>query len=414
MATATALFGTLSRAGTARRLLHGSWIALVLWFLVALTVYGATGVPLFRRGLWGDAVNWGFAALFLGQPLLAAWFYLRPVRGGGALEAGAAGLRWHREGGAERYFPRASLADGAVVGGLLPTQPAKLELALRDGNRFEATVSDREAAQSLLRALELDASKHTYSVLLGSRAPSALAGVGLFLLLFLGSIVSGYFPPGQLVNALLPVLATGAALGGAWLAWPARLVVGADGLLLLRGFGKRFIPYGELLEARVPSQLVLTFRDGHEERFSLRGVPEARSVLQQRIDEARRVSARASATALAEELDRRGRPLDEWVRALAQLLGQLGNLRTATLTREDLVALLRDPSAPSVRRVAAAVALLRGRDAEGPTLVRVAAASSASQPLRVALEKTLADALDEGAVRELEAQDRGGERASAG
>ncbi len=206
----------------------------------------------------------------------------------------------------------------------------------------------------------------------------------------------------------LPVLAL-----GLWLAvrnGSRRIVVGDDGVRLVRAPMTRFVPFADLSSVEAARALNVRGKSGRPEddhyypivRLSIAGsaplelpmvgAPEELGLrvvarIQEGIATARRTQPRRT-------LDRDGRSVTEWRAALANDV-QSGNFRERALTPEALDAVLADPMSRAEDRVGAALAL-RATDTEGaPERIRVAASTSANPRLRVALDAVAEDTLDD-------------------
>jgi hypothetical protein len=88
-----------------------------------------------------------------------------------------------------------------------------------------------------------------------------------------------------------------------------------------------------------------------------------------------------------------------WREALGAMRAQADSYRSATLGRDDLLAVVESPAAPLERRLGAALALAPTSDDEGRSRIRAAARACADPLMRVALEK-LADGDDDDAALE--------------
>ena len=130
-----------------------------------------------------------------------------------------------------------------------------------------------------------------------------------------------------------------------------------------------------------------------------------REALGERIRDALAAHRTAEATARTSALLARGDvPFDVWRDALKARTRAERVYRDRCLDDAELFDVLGDASAPAEQRAAAAMVLasLEDRRDEALTRVRVAVESSASDPLRKALERVLDDALDERAWKRLE------------
>ena len=105
-------------------------------------------------------------------------------------------------------------------------------------------------------------------------------------------------------------------------------------------------------------------------------------------------------------LARAGRGTLDWVRGLRALGEGQGGYRGIGLTPDHLWRIAEDASAPRESRVGAALALRSTLDDEGRRRLRVAAESSASPKVRVALEATADEVDDEAVAARIEGQAR--------
>ncbi len=185
----------------------------------------------------------------------------------------------------------------------------------------------------------------------------------------------------------------------------ARLVVGADGLLVRRlGLPALFFPYDQLRDAAVDGDdIVLTPANGAPLRLGVAGQgKDGDSPLRAcmtRIAETRaRFAAGVAPTDLATVLRRGERDARTWLKSLEALLGDPTTYRTAPVLPEQLWRILEDPTQPEGARAGAAIALRRRLDDGGRARLRVTSATSASGALRTAFEAAETD--DEEAARE--------------
>lgn len=116
--------------------------------------------------------------------------------------------------------------------------------------------------------------------------------------------------------------------------------------------------------------------------------------------EARAAHAQRAVAGPVPALERRGRSPREWITELRRLgAGAGADHRTAALDPDALVRVLEDPAAPPAARAAAAVAVAPG-DPRLKERIRVAAGTTASPRLRVALEQAAGDEADDAALEE--------------
>jgi hypothetical protein len=185
------------------------------------------------------------------------------------------------------------------------------------------------------------------------------------------------------------------------------VLVGSDGLTVRGELDDRFVAFASVDEVRDEDRgVALSLRDGGE--FVVAGPALGawqRRAVSERIRDALDALRAADASARTRSLLARGdTPFDAWRSSLrAQARGE-AIYRNNALDRAELFDVLDDTSAPPAQRAAAAMVLaaLDDRRDEALTRVRVAAESSASDPLRRALERVLDDGLDERAWMRLE------------
>lgn len=193
-----------------------------------------------------------------------------------------------------------------------------------------------------------------------------------------------------------------------------RVTIGADGVLvawpLLRR--RRFIPHGaiEAVDAPDGETVVLRLQGGKTYTIATRKSPgqptsEQSAFIERLTDawEAYRAGIAPDALGL---LARAGRGTLDWVRGLRALGEGQGGYRGIGLTPDHLWRIAEDASAPRESRVGAALALRSTLDDEGRRRLRVAAESSASPKVRVALEATADEVDDEAVAARIEGQAR--------
>ncbi|MBW2457794.1 MAG: hypothetical protein JRI68_25035 [Deltaproteobacteria bacterium] len=282
---------------------------------------------------------------------------------------------------------------------------------------IEARLDDagaRVAAKGLLQALDLDASAVHMS--LGSTATvgrgcatGCLYGALVFgLPVVIGTIATaiqvlggyeGY--AGVLFIALLAtaVVATGAVFSLRALR-SAEVTIGSDGLWIRRApWRKRFVPYRELRLAfqRGDEAVIETESDRLAIHCQDGG---ATNQLVRRIDEAHTQWLEAARAIDLAELDRGDREPALWRDQLLALFEHAKSYRARALQRDDLWQVLEDPKASPERRVGAALALSRRAKTGERRRVRIAAASCALRPLRIAIEEAAEGEIEAQALEE--------------
>ena len=206
------------------------------------------------------------------------------------------------------------------------------------------------------------------------------------------------------VIAALPILATILVVRrfGA-----PRVEVGTDGVRVLGLWRQTFVAHRDVLRvnhARTPgahggASVVIERATGAAVHLPLVAATSDRiEGLVQRLETASAITARARAI---DALGRNGRPLDTWRAGAQALATRETSFRDAPVTREDLEALLKDPTSPAEQRVGAAMAVRAMVGDAGRARVRVVASATADEHLRVALEQAADGTLDEAVMARL-------------
>lgn len=363
---------------------------------------------------------------------LAAGYYAARFSALPDLWVGEDGIRVRR-GTGERFIP-----FGEIVGAEAEGEKVAIHLSSGRCERFTTRTAQggdggdpqqaREVALAVRGAMAMSprASQHAAVLvakhfLLGRPEMRRVAGFGIGALAFVPtfSVLTSLLALLVVAPGLLPAWALWAgAIPAAWLGrWCARrfalpeLRVGTDGVAIQRRGRDEYVPYEELEAVEAKAETVLIRRvDGTTDSLSTRtaqggdkGDPD--QVLEvvaaiQAAMEARGLSRSAGARALVE---RQGRTIDAWRAALVGLVERGSDYRQSSLTSEDLVRVLEDPSAPPEQRIGAALGLrgLAGPEGEGTlSKIRIAAAATANPRVRIALSKAADDELDEAAVEE--------------
>jgi hypothetical protein len=121
-----------------------------------------------------------------------------------------------------------------------------------------------------------------------------------------------------------------------------------------------------------------------------------------RILDAKKASAAAgsSESALVTSLDRAGRTLAEWRKALGELFGGEASYRAARLDPEEVEKVLGDATLPADRRIGAAIALQAANVPGTKERIRIAADLTAEEDVRVALEQIAEGEIEDAALEE--------------
>jgi hypothetical protein len=291
----------------------------------------------------------------------------------------------------------------------------RVVLETRTGTLLSIEVGSAERAHELLLALGLAPEQRAVAMRVGTPATSgarfvfALLGLAALAVAVPSAIISAFLlwaavagdrflAAGLLVSGVVSlVFGTGAALLLSQLV-TTTVRIGTDGVSLQRFGRRRFIPRADLEGVGV-NDGTLVFERRNGKRIAVRtSGPEEAGTLVRRVEEALAAHAgQAPAEALA-ALDRSGRPVDEWRRAVTALLGGGTGYRRAGIEADALLGVVEDGAARPERRVAAAVALASRRDPEARERVRVAAEACVSPKLRIAIAQAAEGEIDEDAL----------------
>jgi hypothetical protein len=318
----------------------------------------------------------------------------------GEVVASPDGVRFEA-GSAKRELARARIAAARVD----PVRDGLCRLTLEHdgGDVDEVELASPDEARRIIDAAALDAQhKRATFALSDGFFPRLMHGLGFWLALTMLPVVltAAFF--GAAPSAGVGVLTAFAApfLAYALSRWTTstRVTVGVDGVLHERRLTRRFHPMEGLASVDTAhGDVELAYADGRRERMA---VPGASVAVASRIREGLAASKAAGGEQVpAEVLARGGRTIADWRAAIRSLVGEDRGYRVAALEPEHLARVLEDPGAPAEHRIGAALALAAGDDASRAR-VRVAAETCAEPKLRVALESTLDDAVDETAVED--------------
>ena len=337
-----------------------------------------------------------------------------PVAVAGTISADAHGIR---HAGAP-LVPRAQLRQGLLTRANGQTYVRFTRKGLRP--EVLVRVKDAEEGHSLLRSLGFDATQSVAEIRAASEfftwsfKAQLMATLGPVLCVLVPAFISTRFF-GQHVGGLatLPVLFCFLASMLGLLLANTRVRVGIDGVATQWWGRKQFYPFSEIADVRsyrdesggkvylgVELELVsgLTARICSGQEGWLSVDPEE---MLERIREARALHAEGGSELDLALLARKGRELGDWVTALRSIgAGSNAGMREPPVPADRLLRLIEDPSAPPLARVSAAVAALPSMDEGARVRVRVAAETTASRPLRAALERVLERCDDEAAMSE--------------
>lgn len=223
-------------------------------------------------------------------------------------------------------------------------------------------------------------------------SPSFWAFMGVILVALGMAVVAALTAiPAIGFAAILPVLA-----GSAYL-MPARIAVGADGLLYRMRLGSRFFPWSEV-ESLSPTGrgVAVVLKSGERCEIPTAGRAEmreyellAQASLLARAAEARDAFHRGVVPDAGARVARLGRTKEKWVAALRD---REGSFRDAPLRTDDLWKVLESPAASATARAGAAAVIATEATEEDRARLRIAADVCAEPRLRVVLDKAAAGA----------------------
>ena len=305
--------------------------------------------------------------------------------------------------------PRALLSNGDVTQGFVMPMPGerswmvRLErLGLHGDQRL--VVQQAEQGRAILEALGLGVDRRTASFRGLARfhaLPPLARGLALaippvlqaaLLLLMQQAETAAQLRAAKMAELVFLPLAIIFYLVVA--ATRTRIEVGSDGVLV-RWLGRdRFYRRADIARVRAVDGLILTgvaleLSDGRTVSLPVgtRRLDGGLSrELAARVEDARSHAARERTHGGQDALHRGGRPVAAWLTALRNVgAGANADMRTPTISLDNLAAVLLDPASPPMTRAAAAVAAVAADPLEGRARIRVAQASCANDKLKRAL-----------------------------
>jgi hypothetical protein len=326
--------------------------------------------------------------------------------------------------------PRDELVDGVLVPDL---EHPRVQVR-RKGAKAPLLfgVKSEQEGHTLLRALGFDV---TQSVAELRGASDMLRWSVLKQLAYILIPVFGVFMPASMAAAallgpasapvaILLILALVTYIFGMVFS-PTKVRIGVDGVVIRWMRRERFVPFSKVKEVRKYKQnsgtktyvgVELVLREGGVERIvcGQQGwIKTDVDLMLGRIQEAYELHNEMGTEAATPNLIARGaRTTEAWVTALRGIgAGASTDLRTAPVPAESLLRVVEDASASPALRVGAAVAALAGQPEAKPR-IRVAATTTASPKLRIALERVIEAPDDEEAIAEAIAEVEAGEAGS--
>ncbi|APR82278.1 Hypothetical protein A7982_07627 [Minicystis rosea] len=386
---------SIQHKGVARRLFAGA---------VGLLVLAIALVASFKRHDFGGLVGPIATFAFFGAPALAvlAFFtriYFRWQRGTVAVIGDDLVIERGRR---VTRVPRSELVEGSIH----PTT-RQVEIKRKNGDILRIDVPHVEDGQRLLAATGLDAAQRTRTLMLGETTfldcLSVLLGpIAAVWMAKLASVPFGAKPLIGIASFFLSWI--GIFLGVREIFGPARVVIGADGVVVRQRFRRWFHRHEEIADIEGDAgytALWLRLKKGRAVRLRTRHLStDQQGELTLRLADARRAWQLGDAgNAALAALDRGGRTIAAWRAALAAVQSRRDAYRGREITRDDLLGVLESPAAPVERRVAAALAL--ANDEAARPRIRIAAEASADTRVRVALHKAAEGSLDDDALEEI-------------
>lgn len=295
-------------------------------------------------------------------------------------------------------IPLDQVSSGVVVrskGGA-----TRVELTLTHGNPVFAKVADEQVGHRLLRAAGLGADRRRAVFRFGK--PHSDVGKAFAFMLGPAYLVGLGKMYGYSSATLLTFMAMSffAAMALVVLTRPAELTVGTDGLFVKTRLRERFIPFAEIESMRrFGATILFQLSSGRPLMIPPPIPPDLVEAALARIRAAKKARQKSDEADQRLAVVRRGgRSVDDWKRDLGRIFGA-GSYREATLSREELSALVESARASADERIGAALALSTGGE-EAAAPVRIAAGLCADPRLRIALETIADGAPDEAALEE--------------
>jgi hypothetical protein len=293
---------------------------------------------------------------------------------------------------------------------IVPTDEGTLVHLVRKGRLAPSVfvrVQSREQAAAFLRELGFDAERTAAEM----KIASGLLGMSLARQLALMLLPILLFIPASVVAVALFKSAAGMLAGVALLLTyafgmafsPTTVRIGTDGIAT-RWLGRnRFIKHSDIARTETYDEHIagkqqrgvrLALQSGEEIRLATGqtdiGKVEA-TRLAHRIEEARSAAGTGAKGGTTDLLTRGKRTVVDWVRHLRGMGAGAVGLRTSAPTPDVLLRIVEDSRAAPIERASAAVAAIASGEDDVRRRVRIAADTTASPKLRIALERIAAD-----------------------
>ncbi|MBK6514885.1 MAG: hypothetical protein IPM79_24805 [Polyangiaceae bacterium] len=317
-----------------------------------------------------------------------------------------------------RVTSRDELSQGLIV-------PRKDEIWVRLDRKgrqlaHHFRVQDVEEGRAMLRALGFDATQATAEV--RCMSPVVTLPIWKQLLLTLAPVLATIFGTMALgvaafgpQGAAMTLPAVGLVMAYLFLIIlaPTKVRIGADGLALSWLWRRQFIRFADVTSVAPWMRTSggktyegIQVEDTHGHKTFIAGGQHGwnehvAKQLEERVLEAWEAHRGGVTGADVSALDRGGRDLSSWVDHLRGLgEGAKVDLRRAFVPVDHLLHVLEDTSQPALTRAGAAIAAARGAGPEARARIRVAASTTASPKLRVAIERSLDDEAETAAIAE--------------
>ena len=396
------------------------WLGLG-WLLLGLA-------PIFLLSAFfthGATIMTGFYAVLFG--LMSFSYGSRSIKGAkadaGTIEVSEKAITFR---GSE-LVKREELKQAFVV----PQQGAPLVRLERKGRMQRPLflqLGDQDEADAFMRAIGFDA-EHTAaemrvaSSMLGWSFGKQMLSIFVPMMFFMGAIFAmAALPksPFMFIGLTLAFVAYVFSLAFA----PTTVRVGTDGVFTRWLGRKRFIPHSEI-DIVVSYDWVRGTKRQRGVRLVLKSgervhlptgqrdiaITEA-AQLERRIDEARAAYQRGAAGGTTDVLARGDRTVADWIRHLRGVGAGAVGLRTPAIPSDVFLRVVEDSKAAPIDRASAAVAAIASGGDDVKQRVRIAADTTVSPKLRVALERIASDD-EENEAYLLEALDELNERRGA-
>ncbi|APR84990.1 Hypothetical protein A7982_10339 [Minicystis rosea] len=326
-----------------------------------------------------------------------------------SLDVDAEAVRFHDS--AIDAIPRREIVGALHVAGA----GQHVEIALAGGDMLHVELATAAAARALVAALGFGASEQRTVVQVDGDHGALAAGCwgvvfgvcATLVAIFIVAMTAILSPLATHVfhivdDYLVGIVFVAASLLFARLLRPKHVVLGTDGVVVERAFGRRFLPLadiGDIAVSRNGITITMPRGAGAGETSLMLGTEERARALRDRIQEAMANARRAEADASAALLSRGSRSLAEWREAMRKLVTSSG-YRGESVSVDALLRTAERTDAPADQRIGAALAIGLTDDATAKQRLRIAASGIAHDAMRAAMNHAAEGAEDEAAIEE--------------